>query len=870
MNLLIPSLLIVLLRTSLLLAVVAIAVRGLLWMARPRSPRLHRLAWGIVLAQTLALAPLSFEIPCLSTSDGTSLAHFGPVTAPVSNRGTWEMPDVLALAAPRKGSDESMVAEGTAAPRVVTDNDSVLSSDAHGTRAASALPTRQGVATVLLAVWLAGMVTCGAVTMIGYARFATGLRSAVVAPQSWQEPWKRMLDHHGIRQPIPLRVHATAGPMLCRLPGGYCVVVPGGAWRKFSPSQRIAILRHELAHFLRADIWTSLAARSLALLQWFNPLAWYAVRRFEETSEWACDEWLARSEPSEVPAYAQALLELIEPTSGPIGSTAARGAPLATRLRRLLIDRLSSDSRVKQGLLIVLILALGSAGILRLRLVAKEPNAEPAETGIEAGASDDPNQQLHDEITRLRDRIDAGDSEPVARLKELFDTEPGRLAIQGRVSAVEEALRERARVEAIPKYFRHYFDEDPPGQLTLKSGQDAYRQQVLEATAIFQQDVEAMKPVVAEIARQLAADDEGGRLLQRFLAHEAAPTMLYVEQLRQRLRPDEALLQETLGEWLVPDSQGRFVVRAAQRAQSEQILNHSARMLQGVALLRDELRDWSAEFVESDDLNREVKQMLAEPEHDAYVAVDELDNDEGSVHDRVDQYFDYLENATRDTADGLALEQEVRGEVEQALAQYRREKSLALKLAGPLRILAARIREDGELEGRWREFLLSDVGAAWVARHIGGEGGGENPEAAVRELVGQWLHDPGDGRLRIKEEAAEQVSQFVQGAFQNYRQIRRKSRPLDDQVRRIADDELRQAFATLGGKFIVARSIQSAIGRQHFDGYSAWVAERFEETDRGLVLRDGWIDEVQGLIEEIQNIERELKKDDFQAAEDGK
>ena len=69
-----------------------------------------------------------------------------------------------------------------------------------------------------------------------------------------------------------------------------------------------------------------MAARMLALPHWFNPLAWWAVRRYDEAAEWACD--LAATGETSTTMYARALVRLGE-TAGSHASysPAARGRP---------------------------------------------------------------------------------------------------------------------------------------------------------------------------------------------------------------------------------------------------------------------------------------------------------------------------------------------------------------------------------------------------------------------------------------------------------------------------------------------------------------------------------------------------------------
>ena len=101
-------------------------------------------------------------------------------------------------------------------------------------------------------------------------------------------------------------VHPRLGPMLCRLPGGYRIVVPRRLWGQLTAAQRGAVMQHELAHYLRGDLWKSFAVRLLALPHWFNPLAWWAVRRFDEGGEWACDESAIEQDTGSDPKVCQA------------------------------------------------------------------------------------------------------------------------------------------------------------------------------------------------------------------------------------------------------------------------------------------------------------------------------------------------------------------------------------------------------------------------------------------------------------------------------------------------------------------------------------------------------------------------------------
>ncbi|MBI3838843.1 MAG: HEAT repeat domain-containing protein [Planctomycetia bacterium] len=236
-------------------------------------------------------------------------------------------------------------------------------------------------------VWALGMVVLAVAWLIGYVRFVRSMPSGLPAERAWLDQWGKLLLASGVRRSIPLRVTTDLGPMLCRLPRGYELLVPEALWRELEIGQRGAILRHELAHYLRGDVWKSLAVRVLALPHWFNPVSWWAVRRFEEAAEWACDRAATAEEPPTT--YAKALIRLGAATAGPAAyGSAARGPALAVRIRRLVTSPTTEDSTMKKTLLVGTGLCLAALSLVRLQLVAKEPAPEPPAEAVELNSSD--------------------------------------------------------------------------------------------------------------------------------------------------------------------------------------------------------------------------------------------------------------------------------------------------------------------------------------------------------------------------------------------------------------------------------------------------------------------------------------------------
>lgn len=150
-----------------------------------------------------------------------------------------------------------------------------------------------------------------------------------------------------------------------------------GAWRprlvlpldfeaRFDASEQAAILAHEAAHLRRRDNLWALVATTLATLQWFNPLAWPALRRFRADQELACDAAVLSATPGvDSATYLRALLksdELAAPLAA--ATTSWRGThPLVERITMLKHHRFSpTRRRVGRACAAVLALSALAAG----------------------------------------------------------------------------------------------------------------------------------------------------------------------------------------------------------------------------------------------------------------------------------------------------------------------------------------------------------------------------------------------------------------------------------------------------------------------------------------------------------------------------
>ncbi len=418
MNNSLSPLLIVLVRTTVWTLVAALLTWLSLRALRVRSVRLERMAWTLVLCQGWLLwqypipMPRIFEL--LASRPSAAPAH-GVVVA--TGTGSLLDDDTVWAEAARTGeiADRSQSA-GFAHAAVFSDNDS---------------PASQW-ALWLAGVWLVGGVMAAAIPIAGYVRFVQGLGEFEPAPREWAALWEQLLLEAGVTASIPLWTSRTCGPLLCRLPRGYVVVVPRDAWAALNARQRLGVLLHELAHYQRGDIWKSVAARLLAWPQWFNPFIWHVLRRFDECAERACDERVRQSSPDGVTDYARALLALAHPGGRPALSSAASGRDLVARVRRLLCLSNQKESRMKAICVCTALIVVTGLSAIRPGPSAADEELSPAAGGLKAAstvaASGDQStgseERANDQPARHAGSQPAND-EAYVDVKRLFDEEPG-------------------------------------------------------------------------------------------------------------------------------------------------------------------------------------------------------------------------------------------------------------------------------------------------------------------------------------------------------------------------------------------------------------------------------------------------------------
>jgi polysaccharide export outer membrane protein len=327
-------------RTTLVTSVATIAVWILLAWLRVRSPLAHRSAWVLVIVQGWLLWSWTWRVEFQRANANDSAA---PVL--------------------------EVIHQSNAVVRAI-----VLPN-------ASQLPTLVTLELFLnlaLAAWGMGMLLLVTIGLAQYCKmFFAAPPGEVPSNPEWKAELIQVRCACTLRSSIELRVTHQLGPLVCWVPRVFLVLVPRALWAKLARAQRVAILHHELAHCERGDLWKNLAVRLLALPQWFNPLVWLAVQKFEEAGEWACDERAARAMGNSTTDYARTLVQVADFAARvPCGTVGITGGELSRRVKRVLQISNKEVHEMRGFIVSVLLVAVALLQAVRIeRVTADEPPA---------------------------------------------------------------------------------------------------------------------------------------------------------------------------------------------------------------------------------------------------------------------------------------------------------------------------------------------------------------------------------------------------------------------------------------------------------------------------------------------------------------
>lgn len=399
----------IVLRSAIVMLLMMAIVRTLIWLLDLRSPTVHRWASVLVLAQGWVIAPLVISVPWYEPE---------PVKKVHVNDVALAETDIV----PEISETEFATSTSSSPTRETTSGrtDSGNFPTINNPRVFESLLSLSGF------IWIVGicaLIGCAVTNYLRYCRAASSMREP---DDRAAAEWRSLLRRANCRSNLPLRLTSKTGPMLCLLPQGYQIWVPESFWLTCSAEEHEAILRHELSHYRRGDIWKTWLVYLLALPQWFNPAAWWAVENFQQAGEWLCDLDVARS--SSKTSYLQALLRLVElqTPSITVAGQCAHAHPLLVRVRRLLSPSHQQDSSMKKILFVAVALLAAAVPLVRIELIARaaDPPASLVAVKDRMSELDGQLEKIKTELTELKTRgetVKANIESKVSDLKKLAE-----------------------------------------------------------------------------------------------------------------------------------------------------------------------------------------------------------------------------------------------------------------------------------------------------------------------------------------------------------------------------------------------------------------------------------------------------------------
>ena len=157
------------------------------------------------------------------------------------------------------------------------------------------------VSYVLLSVWLLGIAIFTAVLICGHRQYLKSLNLYSADPEIVNRlDNSRQLKVYTSKELISPCIVGFVSPSL---------VVPEDFHTRFTPTQQALILRHELAHQKRGDLFFNFFAQCVLIVFWFNPFSWRGYREFRQSQELACDHTVLENSSKQTRVdYAKAMV----------------------------------------------------------------------------------------------------------------------------------------------------------------------------------------------------------------------------------------------------------------------------------------------------------------------------------------------------------------------------------------------------------------------------------------------------------------------------------------------------------------------------------------------------------------------------------
>ncbi|MCU5501557.1 methicillin resistance mecR1 protein [Bacillus wiedmannii] len=224
---------------------------------------------------------------------------------------------------------------------------------------------------VALYVWLAGVIILAVITFITNRRLYSYIKKQPdITDEQVTTVFNRCKQSMKMKKAVSLRL---AGKIASPTVFSFFrpkVLLSKKHMKVLNEQQLQYVFYHELAHIKRNDVAVNWIMYSLILLNWFNPILWYAYFCMREDQELACDAYaLTFIDKEEQIAYGHTIITLLEHYSYQVPSLANLSRNKRTLKRRIVMIKKFQKKSYRLSLLgIIAIVAIAGGFLLNARI----------------------------------------------------------------------------------------------------------------------------------------------------------------------------------------------------------------------------------------------------------------------------------------------------------------------------------------------------------------------------------------------------------------------------------------------------------------------------------------------------------------------
>ena len=435
---------------------------------------------------------------------------------------------------------------------------------------------------------------------------------------------------------------------------------------------------------------------------------------------------------------------------------------------------------------------------------------------------------------------------PEGTLRETLLSKPGKVALKGSLATLAVELRDEARKNILPDFFMTHFDEE--GKLREASKELAARWTKDLETAT--NDLKELKEKAAEFAAKIADEPAANAQIKKAIQQDALLGILYVTQLRVLMGRDdskaEQVVMQRLGALLVPDMEGKLVIREDMKEQVDIALADLDKRRERV----DELAKGLAAFakgLKDEGITGRIKKAMS---HGASaVAILQKDKDVS-----ID---DLLAKMEESFSEGLLLEEKTEN-AEKLLAEIEKVARRLDSFRGALDRIGAKVKEE-----RLRELFKHDVIRLALLGEVNAQAGSAKTMGEAFDLWVRTLFVEEEGTFSLNDEAKGRVPEGLRKAQNEINQLKKAMARVTDEAKKIAEEEKAKAvFTSPVGQTLLLDSLKTAseaIRVSDAKALEAWIARHFD----GAEVREDSKSEMETLVEKAAKIRKKLENDDI-------